>query len=284
MTSTPHDVEVTPIALSLTGSAEAEHASRCVRSLRAQLRLLDAGLRVHPLGTRFVEGAIGRGGVDVVVSAASPLLELCTRRLALEGKPLLEGSELSAHGGMSLADGAAITLRLVVTGSAAEQALLGQQAALSEPALRERYAVALQHAASGGASVYHATKRAFWATWESPGPSWRAVREPVLKVLTAPEWQALCERHETSGAPIDERDGYVHLSTPTQVHETVARHFQGQSSLWLLTLDATALGPALRYEPSRGGALFPHLYAPLRLRDVALARPYVGPTASSLGG
>ena len=61
------------------------------------------------------------------------------------------------------------------------------------------------------------------------------------------------------GAPIDIQDGYLHFSTAEQVRETAARHFAGQSDLLLIAIDADSLGPALHYEPSRGGELFPHL-------------------------
>lgn len=90
----------------------------------------------------------------------------------------------------------------------------------------------------------------------------------IYKILRAGEWAAL-ERHgETSGAPIDEADGFIHFSTADQVAETAAKHFAGLEGLVLAAFEADALGPALRWEPSRGGALFPHLYAPLRRDDV----------------
>jgi uncharacterized protein (DUF952 family) len=63
---------------------------------------------------------------------------------------------------------------------------------------------------------------------------------------------------------VDRADGYIHLSTREQVEETARRHFAGQTDLVLVAIDAAALGDTLRYEPSRGGALFPHLYSPLR--------------------
>jgi uncharacterized protein (DUF952 family) len=90
----------------------------------------------------------------------------------------------------------------------------------------------------------------------------------IYKILRAAEWQALLAAGETPGAPVDVADGFVHFSTADQVPETAARHFAGARDLVLLALDAADLGPALRWEPSRGGALFPHLYAPLRLADV----------------
>ena len=95
----------------------------------------------------------------------------------------------------------------------------------------------------------------------------------IYKILTAPQWQALQEQGETSGAPVDEADGFIHFSTAEQAPETAAKHFAGQDGLWLLALDSDALGAALKWEPSRGGALFPHLYGPLRLSDVIWAEP-----------
>jgi uncharacterized protein (DUF952 family) len=71
------------------------------------------------------------------------------------------------------------------------------------------------------------------------------------------------------GAAIDISDGYIHFSTAAQVTETAAKHFAGQAGLLLVAIDAGKLGDALKYEPSRGGALFPHLYAPLSLDAVA---------------
>ncbi len=68
---------------------------------------------------------------------------------------------------------------------------------------------------------------------------------------------------------MDVADGYIHFSTGAQARETAAKHFAGQDDLLLVAVDDAALGPALTYEPSRGGALFPHLYGHL---DVKLAR------------
>ena len=95
----------------------------------------------------------------------------------------------------------------------------------------------------------------------------------VYKVLTGEQWDALERAGEIAGARVDVADGFVHLSTAEQLPGTLARHFAGQPGLMLLALEAVALGPALVWEPSRGGALFPHLYAPLRRRDVLWARP-----------
>ena len=90
----------------------------------------------------------------------------------------------------------------------------------------------------------------------------------IYKILRAPEWAELEAAGETAGAPIDMADGFVHFSTAAQVAETAARHFAGADGLILAAFDAEALGDALRWEVSRGGAEFPHLYAPLRRADV----------------
>ena len=95
----------------------------------------------------------------------------------------------------------------------------------------------------------------------------------IYKILRADEWAALLAQGETPGAPVDVADGYVHFSTAAQAAETAAKHFAGAEGLVLLALEAGALGDALRWEPSRGGALFPHLYGPLRLADVLWHRP-----------
>ena len=83
------------------------------------------------------------------------------------------------------------------------------------------------------------------------------------KVLTAQDRAAL-EQDAFAGAPIDIADGYIHLSTAAQLTETVDRHFAGQPDLSIAAVDLSALGEALRWEASRHGQLFPHLYAPLR--------------------
>lgn len=90
----------------------------------------------------------------------------------------------------------------------------------------------------------------------------------ILKILRRPEWNAFRAAGITHGAPIDLADGYIHFSTAAQVAETAARYFATESDLVLVACDADRLGPALKWEPSRGGALFPHLYRPLTLADV----------------
>ncbi|MFD3191978.1 DUF952 domain-containing protein [Sedimentitalea sp. HM32M-2] len=95
----------------------------------------------------------------------------------------------------------------------------------------------------------------------------------IYKIFRAGEWSALQARGETAGAPVDLADGFVHFSTAEQVAETAAKHFAGVTDLMLLALDAEAMGDALKWEPSRGGALFPHLYRPLRKTEVLWAAP-----------
>ncbi|WP_323041200.1 DUF952 domain-containing protein [Gemmobacter sp.] len=91
---------------------------------------------------------------------------------------------------------------------------------------------------------------------------------PIYKIFRRPEWDAFKAAGETLGAPVDLADGYIHFSTAAQVAETAARHFGTESDLVLVALDADRLGPALKWEPSRGGQLFPHLYRALRLDEV----------------
>lgn len=95
----------------------------------------------------------------------------------------------------------------------------------------------------------------------------------IYKILRSDEWSALKTNKESQGAPIDVADGFVHFSTAPQAEETARRHFAGEDGLFLLALDGEKLGDALKWEPSRGGDLFPHLYGPLRLADVLWAQP-----------
>jgi uncharacterized protein (DUF952 family) len=90
----------------------------------------------------------------------------------------------------------------------------------------------------------------------------------VFKIFRRPEWNHLRDAGETAGAPIDVTDGYVHFSTAAQVAQTAARYFAGQSDLVLVAVEESKLGSALKWEASRGGALFPHLYRHLKMSDV----------------
>ena len=95
----------------------------------------------------------------------------------------------------------------------------------------------------------------------------------IYKVCARSLWEKAEETGVLEGAPVDLRDGYIHFSTARQVRETVSRHFAGQTDLVLVAVGAEKLGDALRYEPSRDGDLFPHLYGILALSDVLWVRP-----------
>lgn len=95
----------------------------------------------------------------------------------------------------------------------------------------------------------------------------------VFKIVPADMWRAAERDSAFRGAPVDRRDGFIHLSTAAQVRETAARHFSGQADLLLVAYDGAGLGPALKWEPSRGGALFPHLYGTLDPRAARWIKP-----------
>lgn len=102
----------------------------------------------------------------------------------------------------------------------------------------------------------------------------------AYKVLTGPQMAELERVGLFKGAPVDLADGFIHLSTLTQLTETVDKHFAGQSDLHVVAVDLEALGDAVKWEPSRGGQLFPHVYADLPL-NVVLA---YGPLERDSGG
>ena len=91
----------------------------------------------------------------------------------------------------------------------------------------------------------------------------------IYKILPRNEWDAAQAGGRFTGSAVDRQDGYIHFSTAKQAQETARRHFHGQAGLVVLEIEADDLGAALRWEPSRGGALFPHLYGVL---DVAHVR------------
>ena len=92
--------------------------------------------------------------------------------------------------------------------------------------------------------------------------------ELIYKIAPAELWHQAELKGSFSGSPVDQADGFIHLSTAAQVRGTAARHFAGQNDLLLIGVDPHLLGADLRYEPASGGALFPHLYAPLNLDTV----------------
>jgi uncharacterized protein (DUF952 family)/phosphohistidine phosphatase SixA len=95
----------------------------------------------------------------------------------------------------------------------------------------------------------------------------------IYKILEQRAWQAALPEGRYEGSSLDKTDGFIHFSTAVQAPETARRHFVGVENLMLLTVDVEGLGGALRWEVSRGGALFPHLYGPLFLDRVLEARP-----------
>lgn len=95
----------------------------------------------------------------------------------------------------------------------------------------------------------------------------------AYKVLTADQMTALERDGTFAGAPVDVADGYIHLSTADQLTETVTKHFAGQSDLHVAAIDLGSFGESLRWEESRGGQLFPHLYGPLLLETVIAYGP-----------
>jgi len=95
----------------------------------------------------------------------------------------------------------------------------------------------------------------------------------IYKICPEALWREAEAAGVFAGAPVDLADGYIHFSTGAQARETAARHFAGQDGLLLIAVDSEKLGGALRHEPSRGGALFPHLYAPLDPKQVRWIAP-----------
>lgn len=91
----------------------------------------------------------------------------------------------------------------------------------------------------------------------------------AFRILTVAEWAAFESDGVFRGAALDLADGFIHLSTATQVEETLAVHFVGHSGLVIVEIDLDALGDAVRWEASRGGQLFPHLYGDLPMSAVA---------------
>src|SRR5690606_4275794 len=95
----------------------------------------------------------------------------------------------------------------------------------------------------------------------------------IYKICPEQLWTEATRTGWFHGAPVDLRDGYIHFSTAAQVRETAARHFAGQQGLVLAAILAERLGEPLRYEPARGGELFPHLYGPLPMLSVQWVQP-----------
>ncbi len=95
----------------------------------------------------------------------------------------------------------------------------------------------------------------------------------IFHMCRAEEWDRALAAGQHPGSSQDAADGFIHFSTAAQVRESASRHRAGQDGLVLLAVDAAALGSALKWEPSRGGQLFPHLYAALPVAAVTRADP-----------
>ncbi|RVT93862.1 DUF952 domain-containing protein [Sphingomonas crocodyli] len=94
----------------------------------------------------------------------------------------------------------------------------------------------------------------------------------IYRILTADDHAALHRDGSFAGSPLDRKDGYIHMSTEDQVAGTLAAHFKGVEGLMLLTIDEARVATDVKWEASRGGALFPHLYRALTLEDVVAER------------
>lgn len=99
------------------------------------------------------------------------------------------------------------------------------------------------------------------------------MHELIYKICPASLWDAAQQVGMFAGTPVDRQDGYIHFSTASQLAETAARHFAGRDGLVLVAVASASLGAALRWEPARNGALFPHLYGALPLVAVRWTAP-----------
>jgi uncharacterized protein (DUF952 family) len=95
----------------------------------------------------------------------------------------------------------------------------------------------------------------------------------IYKIVRAEDWEKAKEAGVFRGALVDLEDCFIHFSSADQVRTTAERYFRGQEGLFLIAADAAALGDALKWEPSRGGALFPHLYGTLPMSAIVWTKP-----------
>ena len=95
----------------------------------------------------------------------------------------------------------------------------------------------------------------------------------IFKILDASLWQIAYAKSVFDGAGIDLKDGYIHFSTRDQLRETARLHFSAQENLMLFAIDETTVAQKIRWEPSRGGKLFPHVYGTIALGDIIWAKP-----------
>jgi len=107
--------------------------------------------------------------------------------------------------------------------------------------------------------------------------------DTIWKILSTEQAVHLLKEKHFAGSPDDLRDGFIHFSTLTQLRGTLDKHFAGQSGLYAVELPTNALGDALRWEPSRNGDLFPHLYSDFNIDDVLAIRPLTAAVRERLG-
>lgn len=96
----------------------------------------------------------------------------------------------------------------------------------------------------------------------------------AYKIIGVEEWAAIEASGVYGGSAVDHADGYIHLSTAEQLIETAAKHYRGRDALMVLTIDLAVLGDTVKWEPSRGGQLFPHIYGPLPVTAVGEKRRF----------
>ena len=99
----------------------------------------------------------------------------------------------------------------------------------------------------------------------------------AFKIIDVADWREAVAEGAYAGSAVDLADGYIHLSTAAQLDETARKHYAGRDNLMLLTVDLTALDDTIVWEPSRGGALFPHVYGDLPVNAVTEAKPFTVP-------
>ena len=99
----------------------------------------------------------------------------------------------------------------------------------------------------------------------------------AYKIIDAADWRAAVAEGAYAGSAVDRADGYIHLSTAAQLDETARKHYAGRADLMLLTVELAALEDTIVWEPSRGGALFPHIYGDLPVKAVTEARAFTVP-------
>ena len=99
----------------------------------------------------------------------------------------------------------------------------------------------------------------------------------AYKIIDAAEWREAVAEGVYAGSAVDLADGYIHLSAAAQLDETARKHYAGRDNLMLLTVDLTALEDMIVWEPSRSGALFPHIYGALPVTAVSEAKPFPVP-------